>query len=371
MSARPNTDTAFAAMPPNVRDALDALRNLVAPPVENTEAMFQLGAAAVFRTVAKTDPHFSHAIDAIDSIGEQAGLYDADLRQKLIDGGFEDAKNTAPPAYEDDPIIRAWERNDPRNKRPANGHDAEPAPEPEAYGTITAAPQLPATIDDTSAIVPAKFITPAAWPNEAPPPVDWLVTGFIQRGDVTTLHGDGGAGKTDIALRLAANVERGFSEWLGLELTPTANGPVVFISAEDPERKVRRRLWHHAKHDGYDLNAVTNLHLWFPAKMSGTVLAVPDRYTGTMKPTAAFQSLAAAIVDLRPVLVITDNVAATYGGNQNDRAQVRSFVNLWADIAEGPSRPAVLLLDHPSLSGLTNGTGRGGNMVGAVAWPLT
>jgi hypothetical protein len=28
------------------------------------------------------------------------------------------------------------------------------------------------------------------------------------RGDVTTLHGDGGAGKTDIALRLAANVAR-------------------------------------------------------------------------------------------------------------------------------------------------------------------
>ena len=179
---------------------------------------------------------------------------------------------------------------------------------------------------------------------------------------MTTLHGDGGAGKTDIALRLAANVARGAAEWLGLELTLTANGPVVFISAEDPERKVRRRLWHHAKHDGYDLNAVTNLHLWFPAKMSGTVLAVPDRYTGTMKPTAAFQSLAAAIVDLRPVLVIADNVAATFGGNQNDRAQVRSFVNLWGDIAEGPSRPAVILLDHPSLSGITNGTGRGGNM---------
>ena len=217
-------------------------------------------------------------------------------------------------------------------------------------------------IDNASAIVPAKFITPAVWPAEAPPPVDWLVPGFIQRGDVTTLHGDGGAGKTDIALRLAANVARAAAEWLGLELTLTANGPVVFISAEDPERKVRRRLWHHAKHDGYDLTAVTDLHLWFPAKMSGTVLAIPDRYTGTMRPTRTMQEIAAAIVALAPVLVITDNVAATYGGNQNDRAQVRSFVNLWADIAEGPSRPAVLLLDHPSLSGLTNNTGRGGNM---------
>jgi RecA-family ATPase len=41
---------------------------------------------------------------------------------------------------------------------------------------------------------------------------------------------------------------------------------------------------------------------------------------------------------------------------------VRSYVNLWRTIARQPSHPAVLLLDHPSLSGMTNGTGRGGNM---------
>jgi RecA-family ATPase len=55
-------------------------------------------------------------------------------------------------------------------------------------------------------------------------------------------------------------------------------------------------------------------------------------------------------------------VAAVFAGNQNDRVMVRSFVNLWRTIAHGPSKPAVLLLDHPSLSGLTSGTGRGGNM---------
>ena len=47
---------------------------------------------------------------------------------------------------------------------------------------------------------PATLITPAQWPNEAPPPVDWLADHRIPRGDVTTLHGDGGAGKTDITL---------------------------------------------------------------------------------------------------------------------------------------------------------------------------
>jgi RecA-family ATPase len=352
MSAATIIDAESTELPENLAAELDSCRRLVAAARKDPASALQRGAACVFRAVTQDTPDlFRAAVDELYNIAIGAGMTNDDETQEILDNAVTDAWTL--PGANDPPL--------PEPTAPqANGHDTAPVPQPDAYGTTTA--KLPATIDDISAIIPAKFITPAAWPNEAPPPVDWLVAGFIQRGDVTTLHGDGGAGKTDIALRLAANVERGAAEWLGLELTPTANGPVVFISAEDPERKVRRRLWHHAKHDGYDLNAVTNLHLWFPAKMSGTVLAVPDRYTGTMKPTAAFQSLAAAIVDLRPVLVITDNVAATYGGNQNDRAQVRSFVNLWADIAEGPSRPAVLLLDHPSLSGLTNNTGRGGNM---------
>jgi RecA-family ATPase len=426
MNARPNTDTAFAAMPPNVQDALDALRNLVAPPVENTEAMFQLGAAAVFRTVAKTDPHWNHTIDAIDSIGEQAGLYDANQRQKLIDGGFEDAKNPAPQIAKTKPAAKPaapptisiitpadlenffadWQEAiatapdipekwaeciaDVRGKMmgqeigrtaaiaqlaviadkldlpaadldarpPMNGHDAEPVPERGDYGTTSA--RLPATIDDTSAIAPAKFITPAAWPNEAPPPVDWLVASRIPRGDVTTLHGDGGAGKTDIALRLAANVARGASDWLAHEI---AFGKVLFISGEEPERELRRRMWQHSLRDGYSLDVLAdNFRLWIPDEIHDAAMAIADRYNSIMRPTRIMQEIAAAILELAPILVVVDNVAATFAGNQNDRVSVRSFVNLWRQIAHGPSKPAVLLLDHPSLSGLTSNTGRGGNM---------
>ena len=95
------------------------------------------------------------------------------------------------------------------------------------------------SLDDLGAPAPVrpsvKFITPETWPDEAPPPVDWLAFQRIPRGDVTTLHGDGGAGKTDIALQLAANVVRGASDWLGHQI---ATGPVVVISAEEPEREL-------------------------------------------------------------------------------------------------------------------------------------
>jgi RecA-family ATPase len=245
----------------------------------------------------------------------------------------------------------------------ANGHAAvdgpPPATSPDEFRTTGGS--MPAKNDDANPIVPAKFISPAAWPSEAPPPVDWLVVNRIPRGDVTTLHGDGGAGKTDITLRLFANVARHAQEWLGHELA--AGGKVLFVSGEEPERELWRRMWLHSLRDGYRLGELAdNFRLWMPDKISDAAMAVADRYTGIMRPTDAMLELAAGIEQMAPIAVAVDNVAATFAGNQNDRVSVRSFVNLWRQIAHGPSKPAVLLLDHPSLSGLTAGSGRGGNM---------
>lgn len=153
-------------------------------------------------------------------------------------------------------------------------------------------------------------------------------------------------------------MSRGALDWLGCEI---ASGPVVVISGEEPEREARRRIWLHARREGYLPESLIDLHLWFPDDAASAVLAVPDR-NGVMQPTPLFRSIEAAIRLVAPVLVIVDNVASTFAGNQNDRVNVRSYVNLFRTIARHPSSPAVLLLDHPSLSGLTTCSGRGGNM---------
>jgi RecA-family ATPase len=224
--------------------------------------------------------------------------------------------------------------------------DAEPIVEPEP---TAAAPGNAESVE---------LITPLDWPDEAPPPVNWLAHGRIPRGDVTTLHGDGGAGKTDIACQLAEACTRRAPYWLGHEIAP---GPVVILSAEEPQRELRRRIWMHSQRDGFTPADLADLRLWFPGEVAGAVFAVPDR-SGIMQPAPLFRAIEKAIAAVAPVLVIVDNVAATFTGNQNDRVMVRSYVNLWRTIARQPSQPAVLLLDHPSLSGLTNGSGRGGNM---------
>ncbi len=204
----------------------------------------------------------------------------------------------------------------------------------------------------------ASFVTPAAWPNEAPPAVDWLAAGKIPRGEVTLFAGDGGTGKTDAGVQLAANVARKAPDWFGHEIM---GGPIVFVSAEEPEREIQRRLYWLGQRDGYSNGDLDNLHQWFPDKTGDCVMAVPDR-AGIMRPTPLMLSIKTEIERIAPICVIIDNVAATFAGNQNDRVAARTYVNLWRTIARGPSLPAVLLLDHPSLSGLTSGTGRGGNM---------
>jgi len=86
-----------------------------------------------------------------------------------------------------------------------------------------------------------------------------------------------------------------------------------------------------------------------------------SRRDGTMAPTALFASLATAAFDIRPALIVVDSIAATFGGNQNDRVSARTFVGMFRQLAREIDC-AVLLLDHPSLSGITSGTGRGGSM---------
>jgi RecA-family ATPase len=78
-------------------------------------------------------------------------------------------------------------------------------------------------------------------------------------------------------------------------------------------------------------------------------------------PSALFNSLQRSARDIRPALIIVDSNAATLGGNYLDRVHARTFVSLFRSLARELGC-AVLLLDHPSLSGMTNNSGRAGNM---------
>lgn len=226
------------------------------------------------------------------------------------------------------------------------GETDEQPPDQERWGAAAA----------EHARAPFVLVTPPAWRDVPLPPMRWLATNRIPAGDVTILSGDGGGGKTTVALQLAVAVEQGLGDWLG---TTCEQGAVIFVSAEETENEMRRRLARAAKMRSLDPDAMNGLHFHF-ASPENSMLGIAQR-DGTMRPTPLFVDLARNAAQIRPVLIIVDSIAGTFGGNQNDRVHARTFVSMFRRLAQDVEC-AVLLLDHPSLSGITNGTGRGGSM---------
>jgi RecA-family ATPase len=133
----------------------------------------------------------------------------------------------------------------------------------------------------------------------------------------------------------------------------------MFFSGEEQENEMRRRLERVARKRGLEIADLQDLHFHF-ADLESCLLGVA-RPNGPVVPTPLFASLYAAAAAIRPRVLIVDSIAATFGGNQNDRTHARTFVAMFRRLALALDC-AVLLLDHPSLSGMTNGTGRGGSM---------
>jgi RecA-family ATPase len=63
---------------------------------------------------------------------------------------------------------------------------------------------------------------------------------------------------------------------------------------------------------------------------------------------------------IKPVLIALDTAADMFGGNENDRSQVRQFIGLLRRLAIA-GNSAVVLASHPSLSGINTDSGLSGS----------
>lgn len=190
------------------------------------------------------------------------------------------------------------------------------------------------------------------------PPRLWLVQDLVPMGTVTLLGGDGGTGKSLLALQLAVSVAGG-AQWLRRNI---AHGGAMFISAEDDKDELHRRLVDVAAAAGLPLSDLDRLTLRSLAD-EDALLAQMDRGAGTLAPSPLYRDIDARIADERPALVVLDTLADMFPGNENDRAQARQFIAMLRRIAVR-RECAVVLLAHPSLTGLNSGSG----MSGSTAW---
>ena len=186
------------------------------------------------------------------------------------------------------------------------------------------------------------------------PAQEWLVKDVIPANNVTLLGGDGGTGKSLLSLQLADAVASGGS-WLGLE---TARGPVLFLSAEDEEDELHRR----SSRIRPDLEVLEDL-VFAPLAGEDAVLMAPSGKDGLLKRTAVFGAFEETVRTVRPRLVVLDTLADLFGGDEIKKIHARQFVAELRGVALEYG-VTVLLLYHPSQSGMTSGAGTSGN----TAW---
>lgn len=186
------------------------------------------------------------------------------------------------------------------------------------------------------------------------PPRRWHVEGLVPSGTVTLLGGDGGTGKSLVALQLAASTALARA-WLGLHVTP---GRALYISAEDDKAELHRRLADVTRAENVTLGDLDNLTI---RSLAGedALLAHADR-SGILHPSPLYHEIGARLRDEAPALVVLDTLADLFPGNENDRAQARQFVGLLRGLAIR-HECAVVMLAHPSLSGLNSGSGTSGS----------
>ncbi|MEH2517802.1 RecA-family ATPase [Bradyrhizobium sp. AZCC 1610] len=206
---------------------------------------------------------------------------------------------------------------------------------------------------------PLNFINMSFWDATPVPARQWAVRDRVPAHQVTLFSGEGGSGKSIVELQLACAHVLG-RDWFGTLPEPR---PVIYQGCEDTRDELHRRVANICQH--YDVGFADliagGLNMFSCVEGDG-LLGVPNR-SGQIEPTRLYNRLLEAAKDIQPIHIGIDTSADVFGGSEIDRGQVRQFVSLLRKLAIA-ANGSVVLLSHPSLTGINSGTG----ISGSTAW---
>lgn len=194
--------------------------------------------------------------------------------------------------------------------------------------------------------------------GQAVPTRKWLVDGIVPAGTVSLLYGDGGVGKSLLSLQLAVSMASG-APWVGL---PCSTGRTLYLSAEDDKDEIHIRATDVTAAIVTELKDLPDVRV-APLAGRDAVLAEAAFGRGKIESTKLWRDVRAKVAEFRPALVIIDNLADVFAGNENERTLAQQFVAQMRGLCSD-FQTTVVLLAHPSQSGMASGTGSSGS----TAW---
>ena len=216
-----------------------------------------------------------------------------------------------------------------------------------------------APVDTENPPAKLEWVNTSTWDHEPCPEREWAVKDRVPLRQVTLFSGEGAIGKSIVELMLAvAHVTA--RDWLGSLPEP---GGALYFGCEDDEAELRIRLSAIIAHYGTSFEELhANGFRFTSLAGQDAVLGAPDR-SGIIRPTPLYDQLYEQAGDLKPKHIGIDTSADVFAGNEIDRTQVRQFIGLLRRLAM-VSNGSVVLLSHPSLTGINSGSG----ISGSTAW---
>lgn len=210
-------------------------------------------------------------------------------------------------------------------------------------------------VDTPATTADLDFVDFGSLAHRQPPPREWVVDEYVPRRAVTALFGPGGHGKSLVAQQLAVSVANG-KPWLGLNVK---QGKVLGIFCEDDSDEMLRR--------GADIFGQLLLtptdgsrDVFLDARAGKPNALVTFNLQHTPTETALLKRIREYCERLRPTLIILDNIAQIFAGQENIRVEVTAFVNVLTGLAREYDC-AVLLLGHTAKA-------EGSEYSGSTAW---